>query len=72
MVSLDEFAQQQLAKEGVPSSQVAHTVVKAATSGRPKRRYFVPFSARASVLIIGLLPGALRERILCRLYRWGA
>jgi NAD(P)-dependent dehydrogenase (short-subunit alcohol dehydrogenase family) len=71
MNSLDDFAQQQLAREGVPSTQVASAVVSAALAERPKRRYFVPFSARVSVGLAGLLPGSLREKFLRRLYRWG-
>ena len=71
MISLDEFAQQQLKREGVSSAQVAKAVVDAALAKRLKRRYFVPFSARISVRLVGLLPGPLREKILSRLYHWG-
>ena len=47
----------------------ARVVVEAATHPRPRKRYFAPRSAGLQTRLLGLLPEAILDRILLRLYR---
>jgi NAD(P)-dependent dehydrogenase (short-subunit alcohol dehydrogenase family) len=65
---LDEFASKQFASAIGPDA-VAQIVTRAATAARPRRRYYAPFSAGLQSRFLGLLPEAVLERILLRLYK---
>jgi hypothetical protein len=65
---LDEFAQKSLRKALAPED-VAKVIVRAATERRPKARYTTPFSARAQVAFLGLLPERWLDRLLLRVYK---
>jgi hypothetical protein len=43
--------------------------VRAATTTRPRRRYYAPISAGFQSGFLGLLPEAVLDRILLRLYK---
>lgn len=51
-----------MAKRGGKPEDVAATIVRAATSRRPKDRYQVPFSAKLTVLTLPLIPQAVIDR----------
>ena len=70
MADLDDFAAEQL-KSAVSPEEVGAVVVKAATTDTPKTRYFVPWSARTSVRMFGMMPDRLADRILLKMYKWG-
>jgi NAD(P)-dependent dehydrogenase (short-subunit alcohol dehydrogenase family) len=67
-VDLDEFARKQL-KSAISPDAVAQIVTRAATATRPRRRYYAPYSAGLQSRFLGLLPEAVLERILMRLYK---
>jgi hypothetical protein len=47
-------------------------IVRAATARRPKARYITPFSARAQLACLGLLPERWVDRLLRRVYKLDA
>jgi NAD(P)-dependent dehydrogenase (short-subunit alcohol dehydrogenase family) len=68
---LDEFTQKSLRKALAPED-VAKVIVRAATARRPKARYITPFSARAQLACLGLLPERWVDRLLRRVYKLDA
>jgi NAD(P)-dependent dehydrogenase (short-subunit alcohol dehydrogenase family) len=70
MSDLDDFANEQL-KSAVPPEDVGKVVVKAATAGKPKTRYFVPKGGRTAVRMFGSLPDRFADRVLLKMYKWG-
>jgi short-subunit dehydrogenase len=68
---LDEFTQKSLRKALTPED-VAKVIVRAATARRPKARYITPFSARAQLACLGLLPERWVDRLLRRVYKLDA
>jgi len=67
MLDLDDFATSRL-ETALEPVDVARVVVAAATSARPRARYFVPLSARLQSGVMRAMPVRWRDRILCRLY----
>jgi len=53
-------------RRGVPPEQVAQTIEQALTARRMKARYVVGRDARAIVLLHGLLPDLLFDRVVRR------
>ena len=68
MFDLDEFAKSNI-ENAVPPETLGRVVVEAATTRRPRLRYYAPFSARLQSTLFGLLPEALAYRILLRIYK---
>jgi NADP-dependent 3-hydroxy acid dehydrogenase YdfG len=65
---MDDFAKKGQ-ESAISPAVVAAVVVRAATSARPRRRYFVPISAGLQSGFLGFLPEALLDRILLKLYK---
>jgi short-subunit dehydrogenase len=68
MFDLDAFATARLETALAPAD-VARVVVAAATSPRPRARYYVPFSARLQSGFMRSLPVRWRDRLLARVYK---
>jgi len=68
MFDLDAFAKAKLESALAPAD-VARVVVAAATSPRPRARYYVPFSARLQSGFMRSLPVRWRDRLLARVYK---
>ena len=68
MFDLDELAKKTL-RNPLSPEDVARVVLRAATSKRPRERYFTPFSARLQCTLLKVLPARLREAILLRTYK---
>jgi NAD(P)-dependent dehydrogenase (short-subunit alcohol dehydrogenase family) len=65
---LDEFTKKNL-KRAISPEEVGAVIALAATSPRPRLRYYAPVSARLQSGALGLLPEALLDRILLGLYK---
>ena len=65
---MDDFAKKGQ-RGAIHPDAVAEVVVRAATTARPRRRYFAPRSAGLQTRFLGLLPEAVLDRILLRLYK---
>lgn len=70
MLNLDDFANEQL-KSAVSPEEVGKVVAEAATSAKPKTRYFVPKGAKTTARMFRMLPDRLVDRLLSRMYKWG-
>lgn len=70
LVSAEAFVEDQL-QSAIPPKDVAEVIWKAATTAKPKARYFAPRSARTSVRMFAMMPANLAERILQGMYKWG-
>lgn len=68
MFDLDDFAKSNL-KRAIPPSVVGAVVTEAATARRPRRRYYVPFSANLQRRILGYLPESVLDWLLIKLYK---
>lgn len=68
--ALEEFSFSQASK-AISPDVVAKTIFIAATANKPKHRYFVPFSSKIAVVLFGILPSRLVDRILLKMYSWG-
>jgi len=65
---IDEFAKKNI-ENAISPDAVAEVVALAATVRRPRRTYYAPFSAGLQSGFLALLPAALLERILIKLYK---
>ena len=65
---LDDFTKKNL-KRALRPRDVAEVVAIAATTRRPRSRYYAPVSARLQSGILGMLPEPLLDRILLRVYK---
>lgn len=68
MIDLDEFARVNM-KNALAPEVIGRVVVEAATSRRPKARYYAPFSALLQNGFLGMLPDSLVHWILLKVYK---
>ena len=67
MFDLDDLAKKNL-ENPISPDQVAEVIVHAATSPRPKARYYTPFSAGLQAWFMHLLPARVKDFVLKRVY----
>lgn len=68
MFDLDDLAKKSL-RNALSPDDVAKVILRAATSRRPKERYYTPFSMRVQHVMLGMLPARLLDAILLRVYK---
>jgi short-subunit dehydrogenase len=70
MFDLDELAKKNL-RNSLSPDDVARVVLRAATTPRPRSRYYTPFSTALQCIVLGLLPPRIVEALLKRVYKLG-
>ena len=68
MAKLEQFADAQLAKTGIPAEEVGAVILRAAKASVPKPRYYVPLTARLAAAVFGELPDQVKDRVLLGMY----
>jgi short-subunit dehydrogenase len=65
---LDDLAKKNL-RNALSPADVARIVVRAATAGRPKERYYAPFTALLQIVFMRNLPARVLDWLLSRVYK---
>jgi short-subunit dehydrogenase len=68
MFDLDDLATKSL-RTALSPDDVAKVILRAATTRRPKERYYTPLSMRIQHVLLGLLPTRMLDAILLRVYK---